>query len=786
MAIPDTTAHSTSGILGGNPYSPLTAAVALLDRDGKVVGWTSAAADEYGFDEDWTRGRPLSELVGRARGRLLLTPHLRGSRQHGWCETREVHHRDGRTVHSMLHLCPLIANNSDVSWLVVLVPSDRLQQWATDQAMLTGLFTQSAIALTVYGPDMRVAWVNAAVEAQHGLRPEEWVGRYITDMFPQGEILSPEYRGRALEDVIAQVFHSGTPVLDLHYRSPTSVDPAHLRVWSCSYFRLQDGGGRALGVCESAFDITDRYEARRRLALLSRASSIGRHLDASRTAEELAAVLVPEFADMVRVELAENVLAAGDAAPLAPGGQPYPLRCVVERTADERVAVQAYPSQSPEGRLRLVLPLRAGDTLLGRVTLERFAPRDPYGEEEHALAMELVSHTAVCVDNARRYAREHVAALTLQRNLLPAALPEPTGVEIAHHYSPAADPKGVGGDWYDVIPLSGARVGLVVGDVSGHGLNAAATMGRLRTTVRALAALDLDPGELLTRLGDLVAQARIGIHSVEGDPPEDQAIGARCLYAVYDPASGHCSMASAGHLPPIVTRPDGTVEALDMAIGPPLGTDPLPFECTDLELPAGSMLALFTDGLIQRPDSDLDSGLAELRRVLGRRGMTPAEARSAIVARLPAGAARDDTALLLVRVHRLSEPHMASWPIPADTAEVAAARNLATHQLTEWGLDDVAFVVELVVSELVTNAIRYGGAPVCLRLLRDRDRTLICEVSDGGHTSPHLRRAGLDDEGGRGLFMVAQLTERWGTRYARDGKTIWTEVPLRMTSLEAP
>uniref|UniRef100_UPI0040400AF6 ATP-binding protein n=1 Tax=Streptomyces sp. SS7 TaxID=3108485 RepID=UPI0040400AF6 len=131
-----------------------------------------------------------------------------------------------------------------------------------------------------------------------------------------------------------------------------------------------------------------------------------------------------------------------------------------------------------------------------------------------------------------------------------------------------------------------------------------------------------------------------------------------------------------------------------------------------------------------------------------------------------------------MRVHRLAASHMASWAIGADPSEVARARNTAARQLTDWGLDDVAFVLELVVSELVTNAIRYGGAPVRLRLLRDRDRALICEVSDGGHTSPHLRRAGLDDEGGRGLFLVARLTERWGIRHTRDGKTIWTETPL--------
>lgn len=762
---------------GSTPYSPLTAATAVLDQDGKVIGWTGAAEDQYGFTAAEVLGRPFHDVLGHAQDSPPPTPYPDGHARRGRCEGRTLRHRDGRPVPSMLHLSPMTADSSGAAWLVVLVPTDRLQRWATDQAMLSGLFAQSPIALTVYGPDTRVAWVNDALEVQFGLRPEDWVGRYIKDILPQGEIVTSEHQGRPLEDVIAQVFTTGAPVLDLHYRSPTATDPSHLRVWSCSYFRLQDADGRPLGVCESAFDITDRYEARRRLALLGRASTIGRSLDASRTAGELATVVLPEFADVVKVELAEHVL-VGEEPPSVSAGGPYPLRCVVERTADGSTAVRGYSSESAEGRLRLVLPLQVGGVPLGRVTLARFAARDPFSDEDHALAMELVSRTAVCVDNARRYAREHATALTLQRNLLPATLPKQTGVEIAHHYAPAAGPKGVGGDWYDVIPLSGARVGLVVGDVVGHGLNAAVTMGRLRTTVRALAALDLDPGELLTRLDDLVAQARIGIHPAEDDLSEDQAIGTRCLYAVYDPVSGRCAAASAGHLPPVVALPGGTAELLDMAIGPPLGIGVLPFECTDLPLPEGSILALLTDGLVQGSDGDLDSGLAQLCRELSRPELTPADACSAIVASPAIGAARDDAALLLVRVHRLAEPHMASWAIGVDPSEVAKARNMAARQLTDWGLDDVAFSVELVVSELVTNAIRYGGAPVCLRLLRDRDRTLICEVSDGGHTSPHLRRAGLDDEGGRGLFLVAQLTERWGTRYTRDGKTIWTEIPL--------
>jgi anti-sigma regulatory factor (Ser/Thr protein kinase) len=369
-------------------------------------------------------------------------------------------------------------------------------------------------------------------------------------------------------------------------------------------------------------------------------------------------------------------------------------------------------------------------------------------------------------------------ALTLQRELLPHALPQPAGVEIAHRYLPAAGPVGVGGDWYDVIPLSGARVGLAVGDVAGHGLSAAATMGRLRTTVAALAALDLPPDEVLARMNDLVVRPDISqpIHAEE--EIEDQALGVTCLYAVYDPVSRMCVLARAGHPPPALVMPEGQAEFVDLPSGPPLGVGGLPFESATIELPEDSTLVLFTDGLVESRKRDIDIGLRTLLdRLSGQGSRSLEETCDAVVGGLLAGPPADDAALLLVRVHSLPGHLVATWDIPADPGEVARARSLSCERLAEWGVpDETAFVVELVVSELVTNAIRYGAFPVRLRLIRKRG--LIVEVSDGGHTSPHLRRAGAEDEGGRGLFLVAQLTERWGTRYTPTGKTIWTEVPV--------
>lgn len=768
------TTPSARELLLGTPFSLATMATAVLDQRGIVIGWNTAAEKLYGHTADDALGKPARKFFVPIDGRPLFDPD---SPAESWGETRTMRGRGGSLVRTVLYVLQLGPKGANAAWAIISIAADQMERWATDQAILAGLFTQAPIALTVYGPDSRVNWVNNALEGQTGLALHEWVGRYIQDILPEGEIISPELWGRRLESVIEQVFRTGEPVVDLHYRSPTPAGPTHQRVWSCSYFRLQDAEGHCLGVCESAFTITERYETQRRLTLLSRSSSIGGTLDVTRTSEELVAVVVPDFADAAWVDLAEPVLTGEEPAPWHASQQ---LRRVTQGNTPGQAAATPPLVNLPAGDQQLVLPLKAGGATLGLVTLLRSPPRAPFNDADRALAEELVAHTAVCLDNARRYAHEHAAALLLQHSLLPQELPEPTAVETAHYYAPTAGPTGVGGDWYDVIPLSGARVGLAVGDVVGHGLHAAVTMGRLRTTVRALAALDLAPDELLTRLDDLVGQAGMGIHPA-GESSADQAVCARCLYAVYDPVSRRCSVASAGHLPPVLAAPDEPAIPLDIPVGPPLGIGGLPFECAEFDIAENSMLALFTDGLVADTQHDFDAGVAGLCRILSRYPeLSPADVRDRIVeSKIPADA-QDDVALLLVRVHSLADDNMASWRIDPDPAQVARARASAMVQLARWDLSAVSFVVELIVSELVTNAIRYGSPPLHLRLLRDQDRALICEVSDGSHTSPHLQRARLDEEGGRGLFLVAQLTDQWGTRYTREGKTIWTEVPIRL------
>ncbi|SEB81193.1 SpoIIE family protein phosphatase [Streptomyces sp. TLI_105] len=765
-------------------------AIMVLDDERRLVGWSREAEALFGYRPDEVLGRPADAILadadtgagvfadGRRRGR---TPDI-----------RSVRHRDGHRVDVAVDCRRLSDGASGVAWLVRAMPARELRERTVDRAVTAGIYHQSPVLLTIYETDGRIRWFNHAVEAQFGVRVEECAGKFQKSLLPEGMLLYDEGREvQDVEEIIRRVARTGEPVIDMRYRSVTPLEPLREHVWTASYFVLNDEEGVPVGVCETGVDISERYVAQQRLALLSRAgASIGGTLDMRRTAGELGDLVVPEFADAVVVGLFASVLSGQDPPVPANGGKAGSELCEVARNAraaavgdiaaaalDEagpRCLADAAPVSDPASGA-LVVPLESRGVAMGVVAFVRSAPRDPFDAEEVALAEELASRTAVCVDNARRYAREHATALTLQQDLLPRALPRSAGVELAHRYLPAAGPVGVGGDWYDVIPLSGARVGFVVGDVAGHGMNAAATMGRLRTTVAALAALDLAPEELLARLDDLVIQAG-AIRTA--DEEEDQAFGVTCLYAIYDPVSRRCVMARAGHPPPALVTPGGRAELLDLPAGPPLGLGGLPFESVEVEVPEGAVLVLYTDGLVESRDRDIDAGIRALCEAVSRPGRDPLEhlcdrVTAALLPRPP----EDDAALLLIRMHALAEDQVSTWGIPADPGEVGRARSLVGERLERWEVDESAsFIVELAVSELVTNAIRYGRPPIRLRLIRERG--LIVEVSDGGHTSPHLRRAAMEDEGGRGLFLVAQLTQRWGTRYTPTGKTIWTELSL--------
>ncbi|MFF1450459.1 SpoIIE family protein phosphatase [Streptomyces sp. NPDC058274] len=623
--------------------------------------------------------------------------------------------------------------------------------------------------------------------------PEHADGRHVLELGLDAETAELLASGRVATDEVHLV---GDRLLAINQR-PTDLQGGP----SGSVATLRDS--TELRALSGRADV-----ARERLKLLYDAGvGIGTSLDVTRTAEELAEVAVPRFADFVTVDLVAAVLSGEEPesvadlrraasigirkdAPLYPVGQEITFvtsspqaRSLTTGQALVEPDLSKAPgwlAQDLERSAQVVdygihslitVPLRVGSLVLGVVNFWRSEKPEPFDVEEVALAEELVARAAVSIDNARRYTREHSMAVTLQRSLLPRSLPEQSALDIAYRYLPAQ--AGVGGDWFDVLPLSGARVALVVGDVVGHGLHAAATMGRLRTAVHNFSALDLPPDELLSLLDELVGR----IDQDESTEDTSATItGATCLYAVYDPTTRQCTVARAGHPVPAVVRPDGSVDFPEVPAGPPLGLGGLPFETADLELAEGSRLVLYTDGLVEDRERDIDVGLELLRGALAGADRSPEDTCRAVLEALLPARQSDDIALIVARTHALGADRVAEWEVRSDPAAVGEVRASVTRQLAEWGLDDMDFTTELILSELVTNAIRYGGDPIHVRVLRDR--SLICEVYDSSSTSPHLRYAASTDEGGRGLFLVAQIAERWGTRYTPEGKVIWAEQPL--------
>ncbi|MBP8535012.1 SpoIIE family protein phosphatase [Streptomyces sp. MK37H] len=557
--------------------------------------------------------------------------------------------------------------------------------------------------------------------------------------------------------------------------------------------------------------LTDRaVETSERLKLLSDAGvRISSTLELAGTAEKLVDVAVPRFADIVAVELLDPVLrgeepeppyeplaphrtAVGGApaeAPLFRGGQRVVYASSTPQSRAVRtgaaVLLQADPTGTgewPAGEARRLLdhgihslitvPLRFRGVTLGVATFWRARHRAPFDETDLAIAGELAVRTAVCVDNARRYAREHAMVTALQRTLLPGDLPDQDAVEVAARYLPA--PGGTGGSWFDVIPLPGARVALVVGKVAGQGLHAAATMGRLRTAVQNFSARDVPPDEVLSHMDELVTRFDL---EHDADAHGTRITGASCLYAIHDSVSGHCTVARAGDPGIALAHPDGTVDIPAVPASPPLGLGGEPFEAVGLALPATSRLVLYTNGLLEGHDRTTGTGLDLLGRTLAAEpDLDPDETCRSLFQTVLPPRPSDDVALLVARTRLLAPENVAEWDVPSDPAAVAPLRAACARQLRAWGLEDAVCTAKLIISELTTNALRYGAPPLHIRLLRDR--SLICEVSDGSSTAPHMRRAATTDEGGRGLFLVAQFAQRWGTRYTPHGKVIWAETPL--------
>ncbi|MFF3817813.1 SpoIIE family protein phosphatase [Streptomyces bluensis] len=853
---------------------PPDAAVAAVDAHGQVTAWSPGARQLLGYEPSEVLGRPASLLLAAAPSEAALR---RAVASQSWSGRVALRHQDGHRLDAELRAWSAPTTGGQPQWFLVHSPGNRPPrgQWRAagaydDGQLLEWAFARSPLTMAVYDVDGRILRMNAATCRLLGIDEHQVLGRVVEDLCgdaqERGAPSAPAFC-EPLTETMRSVARTGRQARYEVAAPTTAAGTGKVSWWAVTMSPVTDPDGRIHGVFTAGCDITGQYEARQRLALLNEANArIGATLDVSRTADELADMAVPRLADFVSVDLLDSVLHGGDPFP-GPVVGTVTLRRVAHRSATEGApeaavklgAVDNYPDYSPPARSLasglpvlstkgeddfdrwiqsrparasrvrdygfhsvLSTPVRARGTTLGVAVFARRRP-EPFDPDDLLLAGEMVARAAVCVDNARRYTRERVTALSLQRSLLPRQLPRQPAVEVATRYLPGSTQAGFGGDWFDVIPLSGARVALVVGDVIGHGLQATAAMGRLRIAVRTLADVDLAPDELLTQLDDLVIRLAAESSSAAADgrdqrdqagdrtegtdraerterpespeplrrpePPESPEVlqalealeapedeetagdmAATCLYAVYDPVTRHCTIARAGGPVPALVRRDGTVELLDVPTGPRLGVGGLPFEATELELPEGSLVVLFTDGLVNARPGNLDT----LCRILSHHpGRDLEETCDTVLERLLPGLPADDVALLIARTRALDTDRVATWDLDKEPSVVAGARKVTSDQLARWGLDDLTFTTELVVSELVTNAIRHAEAPIRLRLIQDQ--CLICEVSDGSNSAPHPRRARTFDEGGRGLMLVGQLADRWGTRQTPTGKIVWTE-----------
>jgi hypothetical protein len=539
---------------------------------------------------------------------------------------------------------------------------------------------------------------------------------------------------------------------------------------------------------------------------------IGATLDLDQVARGLINILVPHFCTAAGLLVLENV-AAGDEFPVHPPDGSQLLRRLAVATDDGSPGWDAafptgevllYPPGTPyvecmdtgkpvritmldhqtavgiaESWLRrpvaellseasmLLLPLATKDAPLGFFVCTRKSGYRPFDDYDSEIGMEFASRAGIFIDNARQYNRERTTALTLQRSLLPTGLSAPSSVDVQHRYLPGSKLIEVGGDWYESIALPGARAALVVGDVAGHGVRAAVTMGRLRTAIHTLASLELAPADTLQQLNELMTS--LG---------EREPHFATCAYAVYDAVTGSCEIASAGHLPPLLVRPDGTGEFLDTSPAPPLGVGEIPVESRTFQIEDGSLLVLYTDGLVEDRQRDIDDGLKLLQDVFKGKAAQDSldDLCRAALAGVYAHQQRDDIAILIARLSRIPEDHHVAWTLPPELTSAARARSLICEPLERWKLGELLPTTELLVSELVTNAIRHATGPVTLRMVLEG--SLVCEVLDGSAALPRLRHAGRDEECGRGLEVVSQLAHRWGARRTSQGKIVWCEQAL--------
>nr|WP_262387008.1 SpoIIE family protein phosphatase [Streptomyces sp. TRM49041] len=654
-------------------------AAVVLDARGRIVLWSPQARDVFGYTAEEALGRFAARLLVHESDRDVVVELFEQVMREGlsWAGVFPVRHKDGSTRLLEFRNMRLRGESGDLYALGLATEQSTLRRVERDLALSTRLIAQSPIGLAVLDTGLRFVTINPALARISGIPAAEHTGRPLRETLSFLDVAP-------IESAMREVMKTGAPLVDRHVVGRTPADPDHDHAWSVSYYRLEAGNGRVLGIALSVVDITDRHHAateaahaRQRLAMIADASvRVGTTLDLEQTARELAGLVVPQLADAAAVDVLDTALRTSGApgapgsspavrrrlfrslaeAPVPGSGAPYeagddslPARCVatglpilLSRVTGDDLPRIARGGEDADAAARagvhsyLVVPLIARGSVLGALALRRTSNPVPFDEDDLVLARELAGRAAVSIDNARWYQLEHDTALTLQRSLLPHTPGPRPGLELAHRYQPAGAAVEVGGDWFDVIPLAGDRTALVVGDVMGSGITAAATMGQLRNTTRALADLDLDPAEILRH----VDRSTTGLEQST----------ATCLYAVYDPHRAECRVSNAGHMPPVRVPADGPPELLDLPSGVPLGVGGVPFHTSTVALRPEDRLVLYTDGLVEVRGESLDTRLDQLLGLLAEApGHSLDRTCDEVLTAMRDPEGHDDVALLIAR-----------------------------------------------------------------------------------------------------------------------------------------
>ncbi|AKN73503.1 PAS/PAC sensor protein [Streptomyces sp. PBH53] len=784
-------------------------AVVVVDRAGLVSHWSSGARRLFGVAREDAVGRPAADLLPVSGTLPDDGPAPDAFTAHDGPGPDLESSLDGYTGYARAgraRLCPPAQTSGDerldvLWWAYPLVgpgPS-RLLVLAADATRLRA----------ERGHDDETAERVSPGFARHTELPASAeLERRLPDILPN---MGPGLSAR----IVSQVLELGYPVLEFSQFERVPVSP---------YWGVPRRPGRTRAeavvpqqrspaVIPAGAEQDLEYAAvRERLEFLNEVSSrIGSSLDLGETIREVTSAAVPRFADFAGTHLRAAVLAGEGFPDGPPDATTVMFRVWVEHNDepgrwDDTVPVGeafAFPEHTPfyqcmvtgepvlvprvtdelserisgefekrdlrpliGGRSLLIVPLKARNVVLGFMVLMRRPDRPQFDDMDRTTGAELAARAGLVLDNARMYTYQENVADTLQDSMLPRITPRMAGCDVATRYLPGTRLGRIGGDWFDTIKLPGSRTALVVGDVMGHGLNSAAMMGQLRTAVQTMAAMETPPAQLLRNLDDLAR--RLG-----------DTYLATCLYAVYDPIRGDLTLANAGHIPPVLVRAeDGRSELLELPTGAPIGVGGVPFEAVRVPVRPGDRLVLCTDGLVEVRGSDIGEGLAALCESAAHPAASMDDACDTIIRALNTrGGRKDDVALLMARLNGIPDDHVAEWRLDPDPREVARARRLVRERLLDWGLPQAVETAELLVSEVVTNAVRHAASDrIGLRIVRTD--ALLFEVTDDEPALPAMLNAGPYDDAGRGLRVVSRLAREWGASATGHRKTVWFEQAL--------